>query len=40
MSGYADDAIIHHGVLNEQFSFLEKPLQPSPLELTRFGGQL
>jgi CheY-like chemotaxis protein len=33
MSGYTDDALAHHGVLDEGLSFLEKPF--SPLQLTR-----
>jgi PAS domain S-box-containing protein len=28
MSGYADDAIIHHGVLSSEFAFVQKPLMP------------
>jgi signal transduction histidine kinase/CheY-like chemotaxis protein len=31
MSGYTDDALAHHGVLNEEISFLEKPFSPSRL---------
>jgi PAS domain S-box-containing protein len=33
MSGYTDDALAHHGVLDESLSFLEKPF--SPLRLAR-----
>jgi CheY-like chemotaxis protein len=33
MSGYTDDALAHHGVLDEGLSFLEKPF--SPLRLAR-----
>jgi PAS domain S-box-containing protein len=33
MSGYTDDALAHHGVLEEGLSFLEKPF--SPTQLTR-----
>jgi signal transduction histidine kinase/ActR/RegA family two-component response regulator len=33
MSGYTDDALAHHGVLDESLSFLEKPF--SPAQLTR-----
>jgi signal transduction histidine kinase/CheY-like chemotaxis protein len=33
MSGYTDDALAHHGVLDEGLSFLQKPF--SPAELTR-----
>lgn len=31
MSGYTDDAIVHHGVLDEGVSFIEKPLRPRQL---------
>ncbi len=31
MSGYTDDALAHHGVLDEGLSFLEKPFSPSCL---------
>ncbi|MFN2454113.1 MAG: response regulator [Pyrinomonadaceae bacterium] len=31
MSGYTDDAIVHHGVLNENTAFLEKPFKPNAL---------
>jgi len=31
MSGYTDDALAHHGVLEEGLSFLEKPFSPSGL---------
>jgi PAS domain S-box-containing protein len=31
MSGYTDDALAHHGVLDERISFLEKPFSPSRL---------
>jgi DNA-binding NtrC family response regulator len=33
MSGYTDDALAHHGVLDASLSFLEKPF--SPARLTR-----
>jgi signal transduction histidine kinase/CheY-like chemotaxis protein len=31
MSGYTDDALAHHGVLEEGLSFLEKPFSPAQL---------
>ena len=31
MSGYTDDAIVHHGVLSSEFAFIQKPLTPAIL---------
>jgi PAS domain S-box-containing protein len=31
MSGYTDDAIVHHGVLDERTAFIEKPFSPKSL---------
>jgi PAS domain S-box-containing protein len=31
MSGYTDDALAHHGILDESLSFLEKPFSPARL---------
>ena len=31
MSGYTDDALAHHGVLEEKLSFVEKPFSPARL---------
>jgi two-component system cell cycle sensor histidine kinase/response regulator CckA len=31
MSGYTDDAIVHHGVLSSEFPFVQKPFMPETL---------
>jgi len=31
MSGYTDDAIVHHGVLEAGLSFYQKPVTPQAL---------
>lgn len=31
MSGYTDDAIVHHGILNDDISFIQKPFTPTRL---------
>jgi DNA-binding response OmpR family regulator len=33
MSGYTDDAIVRHGILEGGTSFLQKPFQPKALLL-------
>jgi CheY-like chemotaxis protein len=39
MSGYTDDAIVHHGVLSSELAFVQKPLMPALL-LSRLRGVL
>jgi signal transduction histidine kinase/ActR/RegA family two-component response regulator len=34
MSGYTEDAIVHHGVLKEEINFLHKPISPKDLAQT------
>ena len=31
MSGYTDDAIVHHGVLSQEMPFIQKPFSPPAL---------
>ena len=31
MSGYTDDAIVHHGILDPRRAFLQKPFTPQVL---------
>jgi hypothetical protein len=31
MSGYTDEAVVHHGVLEPGTAFLEKPIRPNIL---------
>ena len=31
MSGYTDDAIVHHGVLSQEMPFIQKPFSPMAL---------
>jgi len=31
MSGYTDDAVVHHGVLSHNMPFIQKPFSPAAL---------
>ncbi len=31
MSGYTDDAVVHHGVLSQEMPFIQKPFSPLAL---------
>ena len=31
MSGYTDDAVVHHGVLGHDMPFIQKPFSPAAL---------
>jgi len=31
MSGYTDDAIVHHGVMEAEMAFIQKPFSPESL---------
>jgi DNA-binding NtrC family response regulator len=33
MSGYPDQSIVHHGILDEDISFISKPFSPDALVL-------
>ena len=32
MSGYTDDAIVRHGIMDKDMAFLQKPFTPDSLE--------